>query len=87
MTPQTEQLIRTSGLSAGDKLALRAALASLDLLKVAAVELGCPIDQLDETLLIQQFQIQNDFAPFQRSVKMLRIINPSCCKGFRAVKF
>jgi len=38
-------------------------------------------------VLGQQFQIQNDFAPFQRSVEILRIINPSCCKGFRAVKF
>jgi hypothetical protein len=46
-------LIRTSGLSAGDKLAVRTAIAFLDLLKVAAVELGCPIDQLDETLLIR----------------------------------
>ena len=36
---------------------------------------------------LQQFQIQNDFAPFQRSVEILRIINPSCCKGFRTVKF
>jgi len=53
MTPQTEQLIRISGLSAGDKLAIRAALASLDLLKVAAVELGCPLDQLDEARLIR----------------------------------
>jgi len=53
MTPQTEQLIRTSGLSAGDKLAVRAAIASLELLKVAAVEMGCPINQLDETLLIR----------------------------------
>jgi len=53
MTPQTEQLIRTSGLSAGDKLAVRTTIAFLDLLKVAAVELGCPIDQLDETLLIR----------------------------------
>jgi len=53
MPLQTEQLIRTSGLSAGDKLALRSAIASLDLLKVAAVDLGCPVDQLDETLLIR----------------------------------
>jgi len=53
MTPQTEQLIRTSDLSTGDKLAVRTAIASLDLLKVAAVELGCPINQIDETLLIR----------------------------------
>ena len=36
---------------------------------------------------IQQFQIQNDFAPFQRFTEILRIINFSWCKGFRAVKF
>ena len=53
MTPQSEQLISTSGLSAGDKLAVRAAVAALDLLKVAAVELDCPLDQLDETRLIR----------------------------------
>ena len=35
----------------------------------------------------QQFQIQNDFAPFQRFTEILRIINFSWCKGFRAVKF
>jgi len=40
-----------------------------------------------ETFEQQQFQIQNDFAPFQRSVEILRIINSSCCRGFRAVKF
>ena len=53
ITPQTEQLIRTSGLSAGDKSAVRTAIASPDLLKVAAVEMDCPVDQLDETLLIR----------------------------------
>ena len=37
--------------------------------------------------LLQQFQIQNDFAPFQRFTEILRIINFSWCKGFRAVKF
>ena len=44
-------------------------------------------DQYYALPLSQQFQIQNDFAPFQLSVEILRIINPSCCKGFRAVKF
>ena len=38
-------------------------------------------------LVCQQFQIQNDFAPFQRFTEILRIINFSWCKGFRAVKF
>ena len=40
-----------------------------------------------EPLKKQQFQIQNDFAPFQRFTEILRIINFSWCKGFRAVKF
>lgn len=30
----------------------------------------------------QQFQIQNEFALFQRSAKMLKIISPNYCKGF-----
>jgi len=53
MTPQIEREISTSGLSAGNKLAVRAAVAALDLLKVAAVELNCPLEQLDETRLIR----------------------------------
>ena len=43
--------------------------------------------QAQELDWIQQFQIQNDFAPFQRFTEILRIINFSWCKGFRAVKF
>ena len=39
------------------------------------------------SFILQQFQIQNDFAPFQRFTEILRIINFSWCKGFRAVKF
>jgi hypothetical protein len=53
MTPQAEQEISTSGLKAGDKLAVRTAIAALDLLKNAATDLGCPIEQLNETTLIQ----------------------------------
>jgi len=52
--------------------------------------IGCNYDSISsrvDSLPLQQFQIQNDFATFQRSVEILRIINPSCCKGFRAVKF
>jgi len=35
----------------------------------------------------QQFQIQNDFTPFQRSPELSKIVKFSWCKAFRAIKF
>jgi hypothetical protein len=35
----------------------------------------------------QQFQIQNDFTPFQRSSRLSKIVNSSWCKAFRTIKF
>ena len=40
-----------------------------------------------EALKQQQFQIQNDFTPFQRSPELSRIVKFSWCKAFRAIKF
>jgi len=35
----------------------------------------------------QQFQIQNDFAPFQRSARTSKIVNTVWCKDLRTEKF
>jgi hypothetical protein len=45
--------IEQSGLRSGEKLSVRAAIASLDFLKTASKEIGLPIEQLNEDALIQ----------------------------------
>jgi hypothetical protein len=45
--------IEQSGLGSGEKLSVRAAIASLEFLRLASNELGTPIDQLNEDALIR----------------------------------
>jgi hypothetical protein len=53
MNPELNLEIRTSNLSAIDRLALRCAIASLDLLKQAAQDLGVTMDVLTPEMLFE----------------------------------
>jgi|GEM_PF-1062962 len=53
MNPELNLEIRTSNLSAIDRLALRCAIASLDLLKQAAKDLGLSMDALTADRLVE----------------------------------
>jgi hypothetical protein len=48
----TRMNTQTETLPSGDRLALSVALASLEMLRTAATELGCPIESLDERRLV-----------------------------------
>jgi hypothetical protein len=48
----THMNTQTETLPSGDRLALSVALASLEMLRTAATELGCPIESLDERRLV-----------------------------------
>ena len=53
MNPELNLEIRTSNLSAIDRLALRCAIASLDLLKQAAKDVGLSMDALTADRLVE----------------------------------
>jgi hypothetical protein len=54
---QTE--IDTASITPADRLALRCAIASLELLKTAAKDLMVPIEQLDAVVLLKWLQQQD----------------------------
>ena len=57
LTSDLNGQIAASNISAVDKLAIRTAIASLELLKLAAVETGCQVDELTTEALIQWVQL------------------------------
>jgi hypothetical protein len=57
LTSDLNGQIAASNISAVDKLAIRTAIASLELLKLAAVEMGCQVDELTAEMLIQWLQL------------------------------
>jgi hypothetical protein len=50
---QTNEIIEASGLGPADRLAVRTAIAALEMLRGAAADCGCPIGNLDAARLIQ----------------------------------
>jgi hypothetical protein len=53
LTVDLNEKIEMSGLSAADRLALRAAIGALEFLRAAAADCRCPVDDLDGARLIQ----------------------------------